>query len=292
MQIPQRQVGAAADARMASASGSQPSASNSQPTCAETIQTLQSQVQQISAGLSRGYQESAANLTALETSTNTLCEQLHQDIGNNPRMLGLTMLVQQHCAALRRQASYVAVHSDQIVEKFDSLSGICGQLEQRLQVVEGERDTAQSNEKALQDRVAFLSLLRNHIPVFQKRMCSELSFEFQGGWEELALVLAQERTAARQSRSATLGPVTQDLDTTLCRLSFTWVDWVNIEMVSDASNTEFQTGYLMAPGDAIFAIESGSLPVPSAFQTSLASIIKMLQYVEAAIKPRKKCSTS
>ena len=178
--------------------------------------------------------------------------------------------------------------SEQIVEMSDTLAKFCGQLEQRLQVVEGEQNTAESNDKACQDRVAFLSLLYNHIAVFQKRMCSQLSFEFEGGSEELALVLAQERTAAKKSRSATPGPVTQDLVATLCRHSFTWSEWESIQVVADARSTYFHTGYLMGPADAITAIESGSLPVPSVFQTSLAPVMKMLQYVEAAVKPRKK----
>lgn len=59
-------------------------------------------------------------------------------------------------------------------------------------------------------------------------------------------------------------------------------------MVADASNQNHNTGCLMGPGATMEAIESGNLKAPAAFSTTMASVKKMLQYVQASRRLRKK----
>lgn len=148
--------------------------------------------------------------------------------------------------------------------KFNSLVRVCGELEQRIQVIERQRDTAQNNETDLRDRIAFLSLLRDHIALFRNKMIAHLSFEINS-WQELAVLLAEEASAAKKSGSTQPGPVTQDLIATLARHRFTWNDWEKLRVVADASHT----GCLMGPDDTIEAIDSGSLKAPSVFLTTV-----------------------
>jgi len=263
------------------------SARGPQPSCEETIQSLQTDVEQIGARLLRNKNAYTHSLTALEESVEALCQELRQDASNSKAILDLIAAVQQSCEALRRQASTVFSHSEQVIIKFNSLVRVCGELEQRIQVIERQRDTAQNGEIALRDRIAFLSLLCDHIALFRTKMISQLSYEI-GSWQELAILLAEEASAAKEGGSTQPGPVTQDLTTVLARHCFTWNDWENLRVVADASNKDYHTGCLMGPGATIKAIESGSLKVPSAFLTTVAPVKKMLQYVHASTRPRKK----
>lgn len=171
--------------------------------------------------------------------------------------------------------------------KFNSLVRVCGELEQRIQVTERQRDTAQNKETDLRDRIAFLSLLRDHIALFCHKVVLRLSFEMNS-WQELAVLLAEEASAGKKSGSNQPGLVTQDLIATLARHRFTWNDWENLRVVADASNKDYRTGCLMGPHDTIEAIDSGSLKVPSVFLTTVAPVKKMLQFVHASTRPRKK----
>ena len=45
---------------------------------------------------------------------------------------------------------------------FNSLVSVYGELEQRIKVIERQRDTAQNRESALRDRIAFLSVIKLH----------------------------------------------------------------------------------------------------------------------------------
>ncbi len=116
---------------------------------------------------------------------------------------------------------------------------------------------------------------------FAPKLCSQLSYEISS-WQELAIILAEEASAAKESGSTDPGPVTQDLTSNLAGHHFTWNDWENICVV------DHHTGHLTGPDATIKAIESGSLTVPSAFQTTLGPVKNMLQYVLASTRPTKK----
>lgn len=260
---------------------------SAQPTCEESIQILQTEVEEIEARLRSNMDAFGSSLSALEESVEALCEELRQDASNSQAMLNLIAAVQQNAGCLRRQASYVFSHSEQVIVKFNSLVRVCGELEQRMQGMARQRDIAQKNENALRDRIDFLSLLPDHVAVFRTNMCSQLSYEI-GSWQELAIILAEEASAVKDSGSSKPGLVTQDLISTLARHCFTWSDWENICVVADASNKDYYTGHLMGPAATIRAIESGSLTVPSCFQTTVAPTKKMLQYVHTSTRPRKR----
>jgi len=97
---------------------------------------------------------------------------------------------------------------------------VCCELEQRIQVIERQRDTAQNSEKTLRDRIASLSLLRDHVAVFRAKICSQLSYEISS-WQELAIILAEEASAAKESGSTDPGTVTQNLTSNLAGHHFT-----------------------------------------------------------------------
>ena len=118
-------------------------------------------------------------------------------------------------------------------------------------------------------------------------MISQLSYEI-GSWQELAILLAEEASAAEETGSTQPGPVTQDLITTLAQHCFMWKDWENLRVMADANNKDYHTDCVMGPGATIKAIESGSFKVPSASLTTLALVKQMLQYVHASTRPRKK----
>jgi len=196
------------------------SARGSQPTCEATIQTLQTEVEQIGARLRSNEGAFNSSLTALEESVEALCEELRLDTSNSQAILILIAAVQQHGGSLWRQASSVFSHSEQLIVKFNSLVRVCCELEQRIQVIERQRDTAQNSEKTLRDRIASLSLLRDHVAVFRAKICSQLSYEISS-WQELAIILAEEASAAKESGSTDPGPVTQDLTSNLAGHHFT-----------------------------------------------------------------------
>ena len=166
-------------------------------------------------------------------------------------------------------------------------SRVCGELEQRIQVIERQRGIAQNSEVDLGDRIAFLSMTSDYIALFRTKMIPNLSYEINS-WPELAVLLAEEASAAKKNGSTQPGPATQDLIATLAQHCFTWNDWENLHVVADVSNKDYHTGCLMGPDDTIRAIDSGSLKVPSDFLTTVAPVKKMLQYVHASTRPKKK----
>ena len=178
-------------------------------------------------------------------------------------------------------------HSERVIVTLNSLSRVCGELEQRIQVIQRQRGTAQNREVDLRDRIAFLSMTSNYVALFRTKMIPHLSYEINS-WPELAVMLAEEASAAKINGSTQPGPVTQDLIAILARHRFTWNDWENLRVVADASNKDYHTGCLMGPDDTIRAIDSGSLKVPSDFLTTVAPVKKMLQYVHASTRPKKK----
>ena len=152
-----------------------------------------------------------------------------------------------------RAASTTCTQSEKVVEAFNSF---CCRLDQRLQVVEREHDNAKRTEQALQDQVAFLSLLHAHVSIFCRKICLKLAFIFDS-WEELALQLASEQALKARSPAAHI-PVTQDLVATLEQIGFTWSDWQSIDVLAHASNRYFH-GFPKGCEDTIKAIDSGSI---------------------------------
>lgn len=115
-----------------------------------------------------------------------------------------------------------------------------------------------------------------NVAVFCKNICSKLSYQIDTS-AELAVELAAERDLKAKDLAA-LMPFTQDLKSVLARHGFVWSDWESICVVADASNLKPHMGLLMGPQDTIKAIDSGSLAIPSAFQTTVTPLKKMLQY--------------
>ena len=262
------------------------SGNSSYATCEETVHTLQRDVKELKTRLTGEHHASTLAMGQLEKSTSDLCEELHQASSSSSQLLQLVANIQEHGAALQRAAATVFSHSRTLADRFDSLVSVCCQLEQRLQGVEGERDTAKQNEQALRDRVAFLSLLRDHITVFRGKICSKLSFVVDS-WQELAVQLASEQ-ALKARRPAAPVPVTQDLTAILAQNGFVWSNWQSIRVVADASIEDFHTCVSMGYEDTIKAIESGNLPVPPPFQTTVTSLIKMLRFNAANTQLRRR----
>lgn len=222
----------------------------------------------------------------MEEGVEKLCDRLQLDSNSTQNILQLIANIQEHCSEVQRAAVTTGSLLQQVVENFDILVRVCGEFEQRLQVVEGGRDAAQQKTKDLQKELEFLSLLRDHIAVFRKTICSKLSYQIDT-WEELAVELATERDLKAKDLAA-LTPVTQDLKSVLARNGFVWTDWQSICVVADASNRKFHTGFLMGREDTIKAIDSGSLAIPSAFQTAVTPLKKMLQYNQSNRHLRRK----
>lgn len=101
-------------------------------------------------------------------------------------------------------------------------------------------------------------------------------------------MLAEAASDAKTGGFTNPGPVTQDLTSTLARYHFIWNDWENNCVVADSSNMDSHRGHPMGSDAIIKAIELGNLTVPSAFQPTVTSVKKMLQYVFARTKPGKK----
>ena len=218
-----------------------------------------------------------SRLNTLEKSIEVPCQKL-QDATSSKAILDLSSAVQPHGKALWRQVSIIFSCSEQIIVKLNSLVKVCGEVEPPLQVIERERGIAQIRETALRDRA--LSVVHDHITVFRTKLTSQLSYDI-GSWQELAILLAEEASAAEESGSTQPGPVTQDLYATLAPHNFTWNDWENLHAVADASNTH----WLVAPDATIEAIKADRLTIPLA---TVASVKKMVQYVHASMRPRKK----
>ena len=252
------------------------SGSNSQLTSESVIRGLLRDVQLLKERLRDSDAAGTEAYNLVEKDVDRICDRLDEDSNSTQSILQLLANIQEHCSQVQRAAATTCSLSQQVVQHFDTLVSVCGELERRLQVVEGERDAAQQQTKKLQQELEFLSLLRDHIAVFRKNICSKLSYRFDT-WEELAVELAIERGLKARNLTAPT-PVTQDLDSVLARCGIVWSDWESIPVVADASNHKFHTGFLMGPEDTIKAIDSGSLAIPSAFQTTVTPLKKMLQY--------------
>lgn len=157
------------------------------------------------------------NASTAERSVKVMCQVLWQDTGKVTLEL-LTATLQHHSEAFQQQASIL----EQLNINLDSLARECGKLDQRLQVIERQQDTNQNKEAASKESAAFLSLLQDYVAVFCTKMISQLSYKIDS-WPELAILLAEEASAAKESGSQP-GLVTKDLINTLAQHHFTWND--------------------------------------------------------------------
>ena len=89
--------------------------------------------------------------------------------------------------------------TEQVMIKFSSF---VSDLEQRIQVIEKQQDTVQNSDNALRDRIAFQTLLCDHIAVFCADMCAHMYYDI-GSWHKLAIMLAEEASDAEQEYEET-----------------------------------------------------------------------------------------
>ena len=81
--------------------------------------------------------------------------------------------------------------TEQVMNKFSSF---VSDLEQRIQVIERQQDTVQNSDNAPRDRIAFQTLLCDHIAVFCPEMCAQM---YYGSCHEFVIMLAEEAPDAK-----------------------------------------------------------------------------------------------
>lgn len=104
---------------------------------------------------------STSAYSTMDDDVDNLCNRLQQDSNSTRSILQLMASIQEHCSEVQQAAATTRSLSQQ-VKNFDTLVRVCRELEQRLQVLEGEQDAAQQTTKEWQKELGFLSLLHEH----------------------------------------------------------------------------------------------------------------------------------